>query len=150
MVSWLVVILFFEVFMDSNYAHYCWLIYRGCAQPCRGGLTQFCFQGQYTLLKIIVPSPLFPYGRVSLSVIALKWSGSLLDLCWAIAYYQVSVLKLLPQTHQLPIALRLVYNIFSTSELNVIIFITTVDAIVIQVQKYLISPLSESSPVDLH
>lgn len=31
---------------------------------------------------------------------------------------------------------RLVYNIFSTSELNVIIFITIVDAIVIQVQKY--------------
>lgn len=47
--------LFFKVFMLSNYAHYYWLLYRGCGLPCHLGLTQFCFQGQYTLQKFIVP-----------------------------------------------------------------------------------------------
>lgn len=152
MISWLTFILFFKVFMVSNYAHYYWLIYRGCNQPCQSSLTQFCFQGQYTLLKLIVPEPLFPYGRVSLSVIALEWLIQyFVVIPWILLGKSLGSLvghSVLPNectetaTSRPPIALilssvlRLVHNIFSTSELNVIIFITIADAIVVQVQKY--------------
>lgn len=64
---------------------------------------------------------------------------SLMDFCWAVACYQVNTTE--TATSNPPVALifspasRLVCNIFSTSELNVI-FITIADISVIQVQEY--------------
>lgn len=124
--------------MVSNYAHYYWLIYRGCNQPCQSSLTQFCFQGQYTLLKLIVPEPLFPYGRVSLSVIALEWLiQHFVVIPWILLGKSLGSLvghSVLPNectetaASRPPIALilssvlRLVHSIFSTSELNVYLY----------------------------
>ena len=125
------------------------LIYRGCS--C-GNFTQSCFQTRYTLLKWIVFSPLFPCGRMSLSVLGLEWfiqhfvvspwillgksPGSLLGhSIWPSEYIETAASNL-PIALILSPALRLVCSVFSTSELNVIIFITTADALVIQVQKY--------------
>lgn len=149
MISWLAVILFFKIFMVSNCTHSCWLIYRGCS--C-GDFTQSCFQAQYTLLKLIVSAPLFPCGRMSLSVLGLecfiqhfvafpwislgKSPGSLLGYSIRPSEYIETAASHPPIALILSPALRLVCSVFSTSELNVIIFITTVDALVIQVQKY--------------
>ena len=135
--------------MVSNYTHYCWLIYRGGS--C-GHFAQPCFQAQYTLSKLIVSSPLFPCGRVSLSVLGLEWfiqhfvafpwislgksPGSLLGHSIRPSEYIETAASNPPIALILSPALRLVCSVFSTSELNVIIFITTVDALVIQVQKY--------------
>ena len=137
--------------MVSNYGHYYWLIYRGCSQPCCSSLTQFCFQGNIHCWSLLFPNHFFHMAEW-VSLIALEWFiQHFVITTWIFlgkSYRSSLGHSILPDeyiettTSHPPIALisspalRSVYNIFSTSELNVIVFITIVNAFVVQVQKY--------------